>query len=231
MRRLFAAALVCLTATSAAAQSGRFEAPNFIGDFTVATTGVAGFDAFLADEAAAIRATMEEIAIDGGGKIQTTLKDVETFRGGGYFSILRSIETRRAGDGAALVEPMVWSESAGDLASLDAWFTPGAARDEALSTIAIALRRGVAVNVWGGRVPNAWALKVREATEPDGAILSNFTLAAGDQAGKAAGLSFHYAPGEVSDSGRAVTLTLPHDRFARWLNGAGRALFGGALRR
>ena len=72
---------------------------------------------------------------------------------------------------------------------------------------------------------------VEQATSPDVAVLSNFTLARGTVPGKAAGLTFHFSPKEIAPQGRAQALTIPLSPFAKWLNADGRALFGGALTR
>ena len=74
-----------------------------------------------------------------------------------------------------------------------------------------------------------WRDDLLAATNPDTVVLSNFTLARSTEAGKAAGLSFHFNPGEVAPGDRPETMTLPHAIFAEWLNDEGRALFGGDL--
>ena len=102
-------------------------------------------------------------------------------------------------------------------------------REEALIAIAFRLKVGIAETIWGRKPPPDWSPLVEQATSPDVAVLSNFTLARGTAPGKAAGLTFHFSPKEISPAGRPQALTIPRSLFQVWLNADGRALFGGEL--
>lgn len=189
-----------------------------------------GLAAFLRDEALAIREdaalTAEE---DGKSGWTVEIADDAKLVAPAYASVLRTITMRQGDFGTQSVEALNWDAAAGDFFRLDRFFDPGQMREEALIAIAFRLKVGIAENIWGRKVPSDWNPLVEQATSPDVAVLSNFTLAPGTVPGKAAGLTFHFSPKEVSPQGRSQALTIPLSLFVKWLNADGRALFGGAL--
>ena len=189
-----------------------------------------GFAGFLRDEAMAIREdaalTAEE---DGKSGWTVEIADDAKLVAPAYASVLRTITMRQGDFGTQSVEALNWDAAAGDFFRLDRFFDPGQMREEALIAIAFRLKVGIAENIWGRKVPPDWNPLVEQATSPDVAVLSNFTLAPGTVPGKAAGLTFHFSPKEVSPQGRSQALTIPLSLFEQWLNADGRALFGGKL--
>lgn len=157
------------------------------------------FAAFLEAEAEGARADFPGAEI----------ADETRFAGRGHASVLRLI---RAG-GHVFVEAQTW-DAAGPV-RLDRFFDEGRARDEALIVIATHLRAELARRF--GRDPGG-----REAaTAPDAAVLSNFTVLPG-----AAGLAFHFGPGEVApEAAGPVEVAAPRALFVAWLNPAAAALF------
>ncbi|MDG1369040.1 MAG: hypothetical protein P8Q48_02145 [Paracoccaceae bacterium] len=191
-----------------------------------------GFAAFLRDEALAIR---EDAALTAEEDDKTGWTVEITDQAGlitpAYASVLRKVTTRKGNFGFQTVEALNWDAEAGDFFRLDRFFADGQMREEALIAIAFRLKVGIAKDIWGRKVPSEWNPMVEQATSPDVAVLSNFTLARGTVPGKAAGLTFHFSPKEIAPQGRAQALTIPLSPFAKWLNDDGRALFGGALTR
>ncbi len=168
--------------------------------------GFPAFAAFLAAERAGAKADLEAA---GAGPVAFT--DETRGVSGGYASHLRTI---RAG-GEIFLEAATW-DGAGPV-RLDRFFDEGAARDEALAAISAHLRALMEREF--GPAPEFGPRM--QATAPDVAVLSNFTLLE-----DGAGLAFHFAPGEVApkDAG-PVEARAPTARFAPYLNTEGRALF------
>lgn len=188
--------------------------------------------AFLRDEALAIREdaalTAEE---DGKTGWVVEIADDAKLVTPAYASVLRTVTIRTGNFGSQTVEALNWDAAAQDFFRLDRFFDEGTMREEALIAIAFRLKVGIAENIWGRKPPPEWTPLVEQATSPDVAVLSNFTLAPGAVPGKAAGLTFHFSPKEVAPAGRSQALTIPLSLFEGWLNEEGRALFGGALTR
>ncbi|MFN3260792.1 MAG: RsiV family protein [Pikeienuella sp.] len=168
--------------------------------------GFPAFAAFLAAERAGAKADLEAA-----GARPVTFKDETRGSGGGFASHLRTI---RAGD-EILLEAATWDRTGP--VRLDRFFDGGAARDEALAAISAHLRALMEREF--GTAPEFGPRM--QATAPDVAVLSNFTLME-----EGAGLAFHFAPGEVApkDAG-PVEARVPTARFAPHLNEEGRALF------
>lgn len=187
---------------------------------------------FLRDEALAIR---EDAALtakeDGKSGWTVEIADRAKLITPAYASILRTVTMRQGNFGSQTVEALNWDAGAQDFFRLDRFFAEGPQREEALIAIAFRLKEGIAENIWGRKVPPTWNPMVEQATSPDVAVLSNFTLAPGTAPGKAAGLTFHFSPKEIAPAGRAQALTIPLSLFAQWLNADGRAVFGSALTR
>jgi len=190
------------------------------------------FAAFLRDEALAIREDAGLTAQEDGTtgwivEISDTAKLVTPT----YASLLRTVTMRQGDFGSRTVEALNWDVAAQDFFRLDRFFAEGQPREEALIAIAFRLKEGIAENIWGRKVPPTWNPMVEQATSPDVAVLSNFTLAPGTAPGKAAGLTFHFSPKEIAPAGKAQALTIPLSLFQQWLNADGRAVFGGTLTR
>ncbi len=190
------------------------------------------FASFLRDEALAIR---EDAALaaeeDGKSGWTVEITDTATLVTQTYASIRRTVTMRQGNFGSQTVEALNWHRGKQDFVRLDRFFAEGAQREEALIAIAFRLKEGVAENIWGRKVPPSWNPMVEQATSPDVAVLSNFTLAPGTTSGKAAGLTFHFSPKEIAPAGRVQALTIPLSLFRQWLNADGQALFGGSLTR
>lgn len=228
MRHLLAAALAAALALPAAAETIRASGP-LTSTVTLAEglSAHPGFAGFLRGEALAIRDDYAARARDAGGGWALELTDRLTFVNENYASVLRHITRRATAGRVRSVEALTWG--GGDFVRLDAWFDPGPARDEALAAIAYRIRKGIRDHIWKRAIPASWRDELLAATNPDTVVLPNFTLAPSTVPGKAAGLSFHFNPGEIAPGDRPETLTLPYALFAGWLNPAGRALFGGEL--
>ena len=117
------------------------------------------------------------------------------------------------------IEALTWDEAANDFIRLDHFFDLGRRRDEALIAISHHVREAIKNAVWRGSVSAAYQPLVLQATNPDPAVLANFTIE-GDA------LAFHYSPREIAplDVGAPVVRT-PLSVFAAWLNANGRAAF------
>ena len=191
-----------------------------------------GFSAFLREEALAIREdaalTAEE---DGKAGWKVEITDTAWLTTPAFASVLRTVTMRKGNFGSQTVEALNWDAAANDFFRLDRFFDAGTQHEEALIAIAFRLKEGIAENIWGRKVPPEWNPLVEQATSPDVAVLSNFTLAPGSAPGKAAGLTFHFSPKEIAPAGRAQVLTIPLSLFRQWLNADGQALFGGSLTR
>ena len=174
-----------------------------------AAEGLGGFPAFAAFLAAEREGAKADLEAAGAGPVGFSDEARGAF--GGYASHLRIIRAR----GAVFVEAATW-DGAGPV-RLDRFFEEGAARDEALAAISAHLRALMEREF--GPAPEFGPRM--QATAPDVAVLSNFTLLEGG-----AGLAFHFAPGEVAPEGAGpVEARVPSSRFAPHLNAAGRALF------
>lgn len=195
-------------------------------------TAYPAFAAFLRDEALAIREDATLIAEDD-GKSGWVLEiaDEAKVTTPAFASALRTVTMRQGNFGSQTVEALNWDTEAQDFFRLDRFFAEGKQREEALIAIAFRLKEGIAENIWGRKVPPNWNPMVEQATSPDVAVLSNFTLAPGTAPGKAAGLTFHFSPKEIAPAGKSQALTIPLSLFKQWLNADGRAVFGGSLTR
>lgn len=188
------------------------------------------FAAFLREEALAIRedATLTAVEDDRSGWT-VEIFDRADLVTPAYASVRRSVTIRQGNFGSQTIEALNWDAASQDFFRLDRFLDEGEKREEALIAIAFRLKVGIAEDIWGRKVPPEWNPMVEQATSPDVAVLSNFTLAPGTAPGKAAGLTFHFSPKEISPQGRAQALTIPLSLFEGWLNAEGRALFGGAI--
>lgn len=233
MRHFLALCLIAFALPAAAevlrADDGRVTSVVTLSDDLAAHPEFAGF---LRDEALAIR---EDAALtakeEGKAGWIVEITDTAKLVTPAYASILRTVTIRQGNFGSQTVEALNWDRNAQDFFRLDRFFSEGQQREEALIAIAFRLKEGIAENIWGRKVPPTWNPMVEQATSPDVAVLSNFTLAPGTAPGKAAGLTFHFSPKEIAPAGRAQALTIPLSLFEGWLNPDGRALFGGALTR
>lgn len=233
MRHFLALCLIALALPSAAetlrADDGRVSSVIQLSD---AATGHPGFATFLRDEALAIREDAALTAAEddrSGWTVEITDRaDLVT---DSYASVLRSVTMRQGNFGSQTIEALNWDAQAQDFFRLDKFFDEGEPREDALIAIAFRLKEGIAETIWGRKVPPEWNPLVEQATSPDVAVLSNFTLAPGTIPGKAAGLTFHFSPKEIASAGKPQALTIPLSLFTRWLNADGRAVFGGELRR
>lgn len=229
MSRVLALLLACLLAAPpAAAETLRSERDGLVSALVLSDDLAAHpeFAGFLRGEALAIR---DNYARRAPAAARLELTDRATFVSAEYASVRRDILRRTAKEDIVTVEALTWDARARNFARLDAWFDAGAPLDEALGAISFRLRKGVQDRLFAGSLPPDWRVPLIAATAPDTAVLSNFTLAASDASGRAAGLSFHFNPREVAPGDDPVTLTLPWRVFAAWLNPRGRALFGGEL--
>lgn len=151
------------------------------------------------------------------------LTDRAAFVSDRYVSVLRALESWTGGaHGTLSVEALTWDDRAGTAVTLDALVTP-----EGMEAISAALRDGVAREVHGGQPPEPWRARILQATVASPMRLTNFTVAA-DEAGRPAGLDFHFNPYEVGPwSSGAPVVRAPLDSFADHLTPQGAALFGG----
>lgn len=233
MRHFLALCLITLALPSAAetlrADDGRVASVMQLSDDL---TAFPIFAAFLRDEALAIREdaalTAEE---DGKSGWVVEISDDARLITPAHASVLRTVTMRQGNFGTQTLEALNWDAAAQDFFRLDRFFTEGQQREEALIAIAFRLKEGIAEDIWGRKVPPEWNPMVEQATSPDVAVLSNFTLAPGTAPGKAAGLTFHFSPKEISPAGKSQALTIPLSLFQQWLNANGRAVFGGSLTR
>ncbi len=233
MRHFLALFLIAIALPSAAetlrADDGRVASVLTLSDELAAHPGFAGF---LRDEALAIREDMSLTAEeDGKSGWIVEIKDDARLTTPAYASVLRSVVMRQGNFGTKTLEALNWDAAAQDFFRLDRFFAEGQQREEALIAIAFRLKEGIAEDIWGRKVPPEWNPMVEQATSPDVAVLSNFTLAPGTAPGKAAGLTFHFSPKEIAPAGKSQALTIPLSLFQQWLNADGRAVFGGALTR
>lgn len=233
MRHFLALCLIALALPGAAetlrADDGRVASVLMLSDDLAAHPSFAGF---LREEALAIREdatlTAEE---DGKSGWIVEVADAAKLVTPAYASILRTVTMRQGKFGSQTVEALNWDAAAQDFFRLDRFFAEGQHREEALIAIAFRLKEGIAKTIWGQKVPPTWNPMVEQATSPDIAVLSNFTLAPGTAPGKAAGLTFHFSPKEIAPAGKSQALTIPLSLFATWLNADGKAVFGGSLTR
>ena len=214
MRHLFL--LLAFLAAPALAETVRLS-PNGVNatlSFDERLAAHPAFDAFLREDAIAFA---EDAGFDGARAF--ALEDRATRVDAGYASVLRRSETDYGGAlPAVFVEALVWSGAAADFARLDAFFDDGPSQDEALIAISRHLRETIRKRVWGGRIAPAFEPLVSQATNPDAAVLSNFTLEPNGA------VAFHYSPKEVAPLDRgAISILVPRDVFAAWLNREGRA--------
>ncbi|MEM7546152.1 MAG: RsiV family protein [Pseudomonadota bacterium] len=171
-----------------------------------------GFAAFLRDDAMAIA---DDYAAENARSVRVI--DRITRTDGRFASVLRRSEADLGKPVANIyVEALVWDGNAEDLIRLDAFFDVGEPRDEALILISRHLRQMIGARVWGGKVDIAYVPLVEQATNPDPAVMANFTLEPG-------GLAFHYSPFEIAPlKAGQVSILVPKDIFAPWLNETGR---------
>ena len=233
MRHFLALCLIALALPSAAetlrADDGRVSSVIQLSD---TAAGHPGFATFLRDEALAIREdTALTAAEDDRSGWTVEITDRADLVTDSYASVLRSVIMRQGNFGSQTIEALNWDAQAQDFFRLDKFFDEGEPREDALIAIAFRLKEGIAETIWGRKVPPEWNPLVEQATSPDVAVLSNFTLAPGTIPGKAAGLTFHFSPKEIAPAGKPQALTIPLRLFTRWLNADGRAVFGGELRR
>lgn len=233
MRHFLALCLIILAAPAIAeilrADDGRVASVLTLSDDLMSHPAFVGF---LREEALAIREDSALTAAEDeklGWIVEIT--DTAKLVTPSYASVLRSVTMRQGNFGSQTVEALNWDAEAQDFFRLDRFFADGQQREEALIAIAFRLKEGIAENIWGRKVPPTWNPMVEQATSPDIAVLSNFTLAPGTTPGKAAGLTFHFSPKEIAPAGRSQALTIPLTLFEEWLNADGRALFGGSLTR
>lgn len=172
-----------------------------------AIPGFPAFSAFLAAERAGARADLEAA-----GALPVTITDEPRGSLSGYASNLRTI---RAG-GALILEAATWG-SEGPV-RLDRFFGPGPALDEAL--IALSAHLLARLDAAFGPAP-AFGARA-QATAPDLAVLSHFTLMPGGE-----GLAFHFAPGEAApEAAGPVEIRARTPVFAAHLNPEGLRVFG-----
>lgn len=135
-----------------------------------------------------------------------------------FASVLRTSEADLGATNRNIyLEALVWDGATSDFVRLDTFFDAGEPRDEGLILISRHLREVIRTRVWGGKVEPLYLPLVEQATNPDPAVLSNFTLEIG-------GLAFHYSPFEVAPYEKGpISILVPRDIYAAWLNEAGKA--------
>jgi hypothetical protein len=210
----FAAALTIALALPLAAET----VTERLGATEVTTTlarlpGHPSFQAFLQEDGAAIA---DDYAADNARTVQ--IEDRVTQKGPRFASVLRRIQADLGGAHPnTYLEALVWDDSTQDFVRLDAFFDPGAPRDEALIVISRYLRETIRTKVWSGKIDPIFLPLVEQATNPDPAVMSNFTL-------EASGLAFHFSPYEVAPySAGPISILVPRREFAAWLNTTGSA--------
>ncbi|MEM8751454.1 MAG: RsiV family protein [Pseudomonadota bacterium] len=222
MRAVIALAFAASTIAAAPAWAETISLKTSSGPATLVLSDALGahprFATFLREDA-------REIALDyeTENARRIRVEDQATYVDGTYASVFRRIEADLGGAAGAnvYVEGLVWDGGAEDFLRLDDLFDAGEARDEALIALSRHLREGIRTQVWGGRIAKDYEPLVEQATSPDAAVLSNFTLKPG-----AAGLTFHYSPFEVAPYARgAIAVDAPTAVFAKWLNRKGQSLF------
>ncbi|MEM7525751.1 MAG: RsiV family protein [Pseudomonadota bacterium] len=185
----------------------------------------------LADEAASfpalaafLRTDAEAVVSDYAdeGAARVTVRDRATYRDDRFASILRRSEADIGGQTANVyTEGLVWDAAVEDFIRLGAFFDEGEPRDEALTALSVHVREAIRTRVWGGKVSSQYVPLVDQATSPDLAVMSNFTILPGG-----GGVLFHYSPYEVAPQNKgAVEIAAPTSVFAPWLNETGRRLF------
>ena len=173
------------------------------------------FALFLRDDA---EAAIGDLAAEGARSV--SVRDRATVAGGRFASIRREV-TADLGAASAYrqIEALTWDRAAQDFVRLDAFFDAGSDRDEALIAISHHVREAIKALVWGGAVDGVYQALVLQATNPDPAVLSNFTLAR-------SGLTFHFSPREIAPLSKgAPSVSVPLSLFEPFLNATGREAF------
>lgn len=175
--------------------------------------GHPSFQSFLREDAAAIA---DDYAVEGARRVDVVERITQS--DARFASVLRRIEADIGGKEPNIyVEASVWDDSAADFVRLDALFDAGTSRDEALIVISRHLRETIRKRVWNGKINPAYLPLVEQATNPDPAVMANFTLENG-------GIAFHYSPYEIAPYAVGpVSILVPKSLFGTWLNGTGRA--------
>ncbi|MEO1611889.1 MAG: RsiV family protein [Pseudomonadota bacterium] len=211
------AALALVTASGASAETIRYSEGGTVAEIAL-SDAVAAYPTltlFLRDDA---EAAVADLAAEGARSV--AVRDRATAAGGRFASIRREVT---ADLGAASdyrqIEALTWDREAQDFARLDAFFDAGSARDEALIAISHHLREAIKAQVWGGTIDAVFQPLVLQATNPDPAVLANFTL-------DGRGLTFHFSPREIAPLAKgAPSISVPLSLFAPFLNGTGREAF------
>lgn len=212
---IFAAVLAALPASaeivnkSVGGMNARF-------DFADGLAGFNTIDTFLRLDAIE---TAEDYAAEDARGFRLT--DRATRRDERYVSVVRRTEADLGGAHPNVyVTAFAWDAEARDFIRLDHFFEPGAARDEALIAISHHLRSEIRKGIWGGKPAPAFLPLIEQATNPDAAVLSNFTM------NGATGLTFHYSPYEIAPYAKgAIAIDVPAGVFSAWLNDEGREAF------
>ncbi|MEL7464679.1 MAG: RsiV family protein [Pseudomonadota bacterium] len=173
------------------------------------------FALFLRDDA---EAAVFDLAAEGARTV--TVRDRATVAGERFTSIRREVEADLGAASAyRQIDALTWDREAQDFVRLDAFFDAGASRDEALIAISHHVREAIKALVWGGAVDGVYQPLVLQATNPDPAVLANFTLGR-------SGLTFHYSPREIAPLAKgAPSISVPRAVFEAFLNAAGREAF------
>ncbi len=169
------------------------------------------FEAFLRDDADAIA---NNYAADNAREV--IVEERITRADARFASVLRRTMADLGGAHPnTYLEALVWDASVADFIRLDAFFDAGAPRDEALITISRHLREVIRKRVWNGTIDPIFLPLVEQATNPDPAVMANFTLEDG-------GIAFHYSPYEVAPyAAGPVSIMVPVAVFSQWMNGTG----------
>lgn len=208
--------VLCLAAAPAAAETLRLSPNGAPATLSLADglTAHPAFAAFLKEDAVAYA---EDAGADGARSFK--LEDRVTRATADAASVLRRTETDLgARNPAIFVEALVWGVRENDFIRLDAFFDAGAPRDEALTAISQHLRETAGRRIWGGKPPAAYNTLLWQATNPDPAVLANFTIEPNGA------LAFHYSPKEIAPYEKGpISILTPPRVFEAFLNERGRA--------
>lgn len=212
-----AAAIIAAFTLSAAAETIRSTQGGTPIEITL-SDGLSAYPLFRTFLRSDAEAAASDLAAEGARRV--SVSDEAVFARGRFASVRREITADLGGaQPYRQIEGLTWDRDAQDFVRLDAFFDAGQQRDDALIAISHHLRETIKLRVWGGGVAGPYQPLVLQATNPDAAVLSNFTLSRG-------GLAFHYSPREIAPLSRgAPTVTTPLSIFSAFLNAEGRAAF------
>lgn len=218
------ALLACLALPAAAQEA----APFWVAEVRLAPVDrAAPAFARMLRESAGARVAEAQAALNGAAPpiLNLSLRDSIAFASPEFISVRRA--GSRVAGGAhpeSWVKAWSWDVAENRLASI-ADMVQGQA---GLQALAAALRKAARDMAHGGEADSFWTAAIDDAIRPDAAALTRFTLTPSTEAGKAAGLDFHFSPYEIGPyAAGAPALHVGMDVLAPLLTERARRIFGG----